>query len=257
MITTIRDLDLDNRHALERLTEVQSRIAQACTGAERPVGSVTLLAVSKTFGADRVLQLATLGQRAFAENYLQEALEKIAAVRSVAPDLELAWHFIGPVQSNKTRPIAEQFDWVHSVDREKIGRRLAEQRPGDRAPLNICVQVNLSGEASKSGCKPDEALPLCRSLAGLEGLRLRGLMAIPAPGEAALQQDRPFEQLGALFATIQAGLTAEFPERSASFDTLSMGMSDDLEEAVAAGATIVRVGTALFGRRERAGDLRA
>lgn len=248
------DPDLDGQQALARLTEVRSRIARACTEAARPADSVTLLAVSKTFAADRVLQLAALGQRAFAENYLQEALDKIAAVRSRAPELELVWHFIGPVQSNKTRPIAEQFDWVHSVDREKIGRRLAEQRPHDRAPLNICVQVNLSGEASKSGCAPDEALPLCRSLAGLEGLRLRGLMTIPAPGAAALQQDRPFERLGSIFFRVRAMMSAEFPARALAFDTLSMGMSDDLEAAVSAGATIVRVGTALFGRRERAGD---
>lgn len=242
---------IDDEQALERLSAVRLRIEQACIASKRPAGSVQLLAVSKTFAAERVLQLARLGQSAFAENYLQEALDKIETVRRHAPELGLAWHFIGPVQSNKTRPIAEQFDWVHSVDREKIGRRLAEQRPIDRPPLDICVQVNLSGEESKSGCEPEEALALCRALAGLERLRLRGLMTIPAPGQAALERDRPFARLRGLSEVIRGMLEAEHPERASSFDTLSMGMSDDLEAAIAAGATIVRVGTALFGRRDR------
>jgi len=209
-----------------------------------------LLAVSKTVTPERVLALAACGQRAFAENYLQEALDKMAQCRLRAPGLDLAWHFIGPIQSNKTRAIAEAFDWVHSVDREKIGRRLAEQRPAGRAPLEICIQVNLSGESTKSGCAPDEAPALCRALAGLNGLRLRGLMTIPAPGESALLRDRPFERLYALHQSIRETLEAEEPDQAARFDTLSMGMSDDLEAAVAAGSTIVRVGTALFGRRD-------
>jgi pyridoxal phosphate enzyme (YggS family) len=242
----------DEAHrALARLNAVRERIARACAASARTPESVTLLAVSKTFEADRVLQLAALGQRAFAENYLQEALDKIESVRQRAPTLGLEWHFIGPVQSNKTRPIAEHFDWVHSVDRERIGRRLAEQRPVDRPPLNLCVQVNLSGEASKSGCDPGETLALCLTLAGLESTRLRGLMTIPAPGEEALRRDRPFERLGDLAVAVREALRRERPDRAACFDTLSMGMSDDLESAIAAGATIVRVGTAIFGRRDQ------
>ncbi|MEN9775975.1 MAG: hypothetical protein RL322_3045 [Pseudomonadota bacterium] len=237
-------------HTIERLRAVEDRLARACTLAGRPRSDVLLLAVSKTVSPERVLALAACGQRAFAENYLQEALEKIEQCRLQAPALELVWHFIGPIQSNKTRAIAEQFDWVHSVDREKIGRRLAEQRPAGRAPLEICVQVNLSGESSKSGCTPEEAPALCRTLAGLSGLRLRGLMTLPAPGASALLRDRPFERLDELRQAIRDMLKAEAPDQAARFDTLSMGMSDDLEAAVAAGSTIVRVGTALFGRRD-------
>lgn len=233
-----------------RLGQVSDRITEACKAAGRAPGSVRLLAVSKTFGADRVLELAALGQQAFAENYLQEALEKIEACRTTGFALE--WHFIGPVQSNKTRPIAEQFDWVHSVDREKIGRRLDEQRPVGLAPLNICLQVNVSGESSKSGCAPDEAIDLALRLAALPRLRLRGLMTIPEPGLTSLEAQRPFEALRDLARLIRARLEIDCPDRAAQFDALSMGMSDDLEAAIAAGATIVRVGTALFGRRDAA-----
>jgi len=234
--------------ASERLQQVRARIGAACTAAGRSSDSVRLLAVSKTFGADRVLELAGLGQRAFAENYLQEALDKIAACAAAGAALE--WHFIGPVQSNKTRPIAEHFSWVHSVDREKIGRRLDEQRPESLAPLNICLQVNVSGEDSKSGCPMAEAVDLALCLASLTRVRLRGLMTIPAPGPEALARDRPFETLRDLARSIRARLEAEIPDRASAFDALSMGMSDDLEPAIAAGATIVRVGTALFGRRD-------
>jgi pyridoxal phosphate enzyme (YggS family) len=234
--------------ASRRLQRVRSRIEAACAAAGRSSLSVQLLAVSKTFEAERVLELAGLGQRAFAENYLQEALDKIAACTAAGVSLE--WHFIGPVQSNKTRPVAESFSWVHSVDREKIGRRLDEQRPESLPPLDICLQVNVSGEDSKSGCPMAEAVDLALRLASLKRVRLRGLMTIPAPGPEALARDRPFETLRDLAQTIRARLEGEQPDRASHFDALSMGMSDDLEPAIAAGATIVRVGTALFGQRD-------
>ena len=216
-------------------------IAQAATEAQRPPDSVTLLAVSKTFGADAVLAAAAAGQTAFGENYLQEALDKIAAVRLALPQASLAWHFIGPIQSNKTRPIAEHFDWVHTVEREKIAARLSEQRPASLPDLNICLQVNISGEASKSGVAP-EALPaLARAVAQLPKLRLRGLMAIPEPQADPALQRAAFAQLRVLYEQLRAdGLP---------LDTLSMGMSADLQPAVAEGATIVRVGSAIFGSR--------
>ena len=182
------------------------------------------------------------GQRAFGENYLQEALDKIAALQGKTPGLE--WHFIGPIQSNKTRPIAEHFDWVHSVDRLKIAQRLSEQRPEELGPLNICLQVNISAEASKSGLAP-EALPeVAAQVAQLPRLRLRGLMAIPAPSDDMKQQRAAFAAVRGLYEQLRAGGLA--------MDTLSMGMSADLEAAVAEGATIVRVGSAIFGARHYA-----
>ena len=225
----------------EKLQAVRRAIAQAATEAQRPPDSVTLLAVSKTFGADAVLAAAAAGQTAFGENYLQEALDKIAAVRLALPQASLAWHFIGPIQSNKTRPIAEHFDWVHTVEREKIAARLSEQRPASLPDLNICLQVNISGEASKSGVAP-EALPaLARAVAQLPKLRLRGLMAIPEPQADPALQRAAFAQLRVLYEQLRAdGLP---------LDTLSMGMSADLQPAVAEGATIVRVGSAIFGSR--------
>lgn len=230
-----------------RLARVRQRIQEACRLAGRPADAVHLLAVSKTWGADRVLELAALGQQAFAENYLQEALDKIAA----CADRSLEWHFIGPIQSNKTRPIAEQFQWVHSVERDKIARRLSDQRPADAAPLQVCVQVNVSGEASKSGCRPDEAADLARLIVQLPRLALRGLMAIPEPTHDARLQRSRFASLRALHQAIRSMLIEHAgPEAASSFDTLSMGMSDDLEVAVQEGATLVRIGTALFGRRQ-------
>lgn len=225
----------------QNLQAVRRSIAQAATEAQRPAGAVTLLAVSKTFGAPAVLAAAAAGQTAFGENYLQEALDKIAAVRLTLPQAGLAWHFIGPIQSNKTRPIAEHFDWVHTVEREKIAARLSEQRPEGMADINICLQVNISGEASKSGVAPGDLPALAHAVARLPRLRLRGLMAIPEPETDPARQRAAFAQLRVLYEQLRAdGLP---------LDTLSMGMSADLQAAVLEGATIVRVGSAIFGSR--------
>jgi len=220
------------------LQAVRERIAAACLAAGRQTGSVSLLAVSKTWPASAVRDAASAGQVAFGENYVQEALDKIAALG----DLALEWHFIGPLQSNKTRAVAENFSWVHSVDRLKIAERLAAQRPPSLPPLNVCLQVNVSGETSKSGCTPSEAPALAAAVARLPGLRLRGLMTIPEPtDDAALQRRR--------FATLRTTLEAIGKATGREFDTLSMGMSDDLEAAIMEGASIVRIGTAIFGER--------
>ena len=267
-----------DRTLRQNYEQVLKRIRDACEAAGRPADSVRLLAVSKAFPAASVLALAALGQRAFGENYLQEALDKIAACSDersaiaaagsapAAPQAHvelpahvglpahvelpaLEWHFIGPIQSNKTRPIAAHFDWVHSVDREKIARRLSEQRPAERAALNLCLQVNVSGETSKSGVAPGEVVALALAVAALPRLRLRGLMAIPEPtDDPGLQRSR-FAALRELHARVHAALAAD---AASCFDTLSMGMSADLESAVMEGATIVRVGSALFGARPRA-----
>ena len=196
-----------------------------------------LLAVSKTRSADEVREMAALGQHAFGENYLQESLDKIVATE----DLSLEWHFIGPIQSNKTKPIAENFSWVHSVDRLKIAERLSAQRPYYADDLNICLQVNSSREESKSGCLPEDALALALEMHALPRVKLRGLMAIPEATDDLAKQHQQFREVRELFETIKA----EIPE----LDTLSMGMSDDLIPAVEEGATIVRIGTALFGPR--------
>ena len=219
------------------LEHVRARIATACQRAGRGVEEVTLLAVSKTFGADAVRAAAAAGQRAFGENYIQEGVEKIAALR----DLGLMWHCIGPIQSNKTRLVAEHFDWVHTVDRLKIAERLSAQRPADRPPLNVCIQVNIDGGANKSGVAPGDALALARAVAALPQLKLRGLMSIPeiAPD---------FEAARAVHASARA-LFDQLNADGLGLDTLSMGMSDDLEAAIAAGSTMVRIGTAIFGSR--------
>ena len=219
------------------LQHVRARIATACQRAGRGVEEVTLLAVSKTFGADAVRAAAAAGQRAFGENYIQEGVEKIAALR----DLGLMWHCIGPIQSNKTRLVAEHFDCVHTVDRLKIAERLSAQRPADRPPLNVCIQVNIDGGANKSGVAPGEALALARAVAALPQLKLRGLMSIPeiAPD---------FEAARELHASARA-LFDQLNADGLGLDTLSMGMSDDLEAAIAAGSTMVRIGTAIFGSR--------
>jgi len=205
---------------------------------------VRLLAVSKTFGADAVQEAVAAGQRAFGENYLQEGLDKIRALTETLPAVALEWHFIGPIQSNKTRPIAENFAWVHTVERLKIAQRLSEQRPAGLAPLNICLQVNISGEASKSGVTPAELPALAQAVAALPNLRLRGLMAIPEPEEDFERQRAAFAQLRVLYEQLRADGFA--------LDTLSMGMSADLRAAVFEGATIVRVGSAIFGARHYA-----
>jgi PLP dependent protein len=228
----------DNSHAPPtRLEAVLSRIDAACARYGRPSGAVTLIAVSKTRSSEELRVLATEGVQRFGENYLQEALDKMAELN----DLQLEWHFIGPIQSNKTRSIAEQFDWVHSVDRLKIAQRLNDQRPADLPPLNICLQVNISEEASKSGIVPDELPELARSVAALPRLKLRGLMAIPAPAETFDEQRRPCRALRLALERLNS--------EGLALDTLSMGMSDDLEAAIAEGATMVRVGSALFGPR--------
>jgi pyridoxal phosphate enzyme (YggS family) len=223
---------------------VRARIVAAAQRAGRDPLDVTLLAVSKTFGPDAVLEAADAGQRAFGENYLQEALDKMAALRSMRPGLLLEWHFIGPIQSNKTRPIAEQFDWVHSVDRLKVAQRLSQQRPAQLPPLNVCLQVNISGEDSKSGVAPEEALALAREVAALPRLALRGLMAIPEPSEEPQAQRAPLRRMRELMAALR--------EQGLAMDTLSMGMSSDLDAAIEEGATIVRIGTAIFGQRDYA-----
>lgn len=226
----------------KNLQAVRGSIDASARQVLRNSGDVHLLAVSKTFGPEAVLEAAQAGQRAFGENYLQEALDKIEAMKQMAPDLNLEWHFIGPIQSNKTRPIAEHFDWVHTVDREKVAQRLSAQRPSHLPPLNICLQVNISGEASKSGATPEQALALAKAVAIFPNLRLRGLMAIPEPARDLEAQRRPFAALRTLFEQLKA---AGLP-----LDTLSMGMSADMQAAIAEGATIVRVGTAIFGERK-------
>ena len=222
-----------------RVQRVKDRIARACAQAGRDVQAVTLLAVSKTHGAEAVREAAACGLRDFGENYVQEALDKITALAPLRA--QLCWHLIGPLQSNKTRPVAEAFDWVHTVDRLKIAQRLSEQRPPQLAPLQVCLQVNVSGEASKSGVGPAQLGELAHAVAALPRLRLRGLMAIPEPTDDPLAQREPHRLL--------AGLLAELRGQGLALDTLSMGMSADLEAAIAEGATIVRVGTALFGTR--------
>lgn len=228
----------------KNLQHVQHQIAASAERARRAPSSVRLLAVSKTFGAEAVVEALQGGQLAFGENYLQEALDKIAALKTLAPQARLEWHFIGPIQSNKTRPIAEHFDWVHSVEREKIARRLSEQRPPELGPLDICLQVNISGEASKSGLAPHELPEVAAQVAQLPNIRLRGLMAIPEPTDDPARQHAAFAAVRALYEQLRAGGLA--------LDTLSMGMSADLEAAVAEGATIVRVGSAIFGARSYA-----
>lgn len=235
------------------LQEVKRRLAAACTGAGRDAQIITrapdlgarpgltLLAVSKTFGPDAVREAATTGQQAFGENYVQEALAKMELLADLRPQLQ--WHLIGPLQSNKTRPVAEAFDWVHTVDRLKIAQRLAEQRPAGWPPLNICLQVNISGEASKSGLLAADVAPVAKAVQSLprDRIVLRGLMSIPEPDADLEAQRKPHRALRELLQSLNA--------HGLELDTLSMGMSADLEAAVAEGATIVRVGSAIFGTR--------
>ena len=219
----------------DNIGQVSQRIRAAADAVQRDASSIHLLAVSKTKPAEALREAYAAGVREFGENYLQEALGKQAELA----DLPLSWHFIGPIQSNKTRAIAENFAWVHSVDRLKIAQRLSEQRPADLSPLNICIQVNVSGEASKSGCTPADLPALANAISALPRLKLRGLMAIPEPTEDRAAQDAAFATVRELQARLNLPL-----------DTLSMGMSHDLESAIAQGATWVRIGTALFGARD-------
>ncbi len=219
----------------KNIAKVAARIREAAQAVHRDAATVGLLAVSKTQPAAAIREAFAAGLRDFGENYLQEALDKQVEL----DDLPLIWHFIGPIQSNKTKAIAEHFDWVHSVDRLKIAQRLSDQRPATLPPLNVCLQVNVSGEASKSGCTPQELRPLAEAVAAMPQLRLRGLMCIPAPTENPAEQRAAFARLRLLR-----------DELALDLDTLSMGMSQDLEAAIAEGATWVRIGTALFGARD-------
>jgi pyridoxal phosphate enzyme (YggS family) len=223
-----------------KLQQVRTRIATACATSQRPVQSVTLLAVTKTFGPQAVRDALAAGQRAFGENYVQEALEKIESLADVRERVE--WHMIGPLQSNKTRVVAAHFDWVHSIDRLKLAERLSAQRPEHLTPLQVCLQVNISGEGSKSGVAPEDTLAMATAVSRLPRLRLRGLMSIPEPAGDFDAQRAPHRALGRLLFDLNAAGHA--------LDTLSMGMSADLEAAVVEGATIVRVGSAIFGERD-------
>lgn len=221
----------------DNLQTVKQRIASAAAAANHAGQDIHLLAVSKTFGAAEIEQAWRCGQRSFGENFVQEGLAKIAALQP----LQIEWHFIGPLQSNKTRPVAEHFSWVHSIERDKIARRLNDARPPQLPPLNVLVQVNVSGETSKSGVVPGEERALAAAIAGLPRLRLRGLMTIPEPTDDPALLRARFARLRALFEALRT----EHPD----IDTLSMGMSADLEAAIAEGSTLVRVGTAIFGTR--------
>jgi pyridoxal phosphate enzyme (YggS family) len=241
--TTTRAIMSSDAEPLQAsLTSLAERITAAARRAGRDPAAITLVAVSKTFPAADVIAAARAGQRHFGENYVQEALPKMAAVRAAVPQLPLVWHFIGPIQSNKTRAIAEHFDWVQSVDRLKIAQRLSAQRPAGAPPLNVLLQVNISGEASKSGVAPADVPALAHAVAALPNLRLRGLMAIPEPQDDPARQQQPLAALRRLFEAQRAAAGSDW-------DTLSMGMSGDLEAAIAEGSTMVRVGTALFGAR--------
>ncbi|ARN23450.1 YggS family pyridoxal phosphate-dependent enzyme [Piscinibacter gummiphilus] len=224
------------------IQQVHERIARACAVAQRPVQSVTLLTVSKTYSPDAVREAIAAGERRFGENYVQEGLDKIGALIELRGELE--WHLIGPLQSNKTRVVASQFDWVHTVDRLKIAERLSDQRPPELPPMQVCLQVNTSGEATKSGLLPADLPAAARAVAALPRLRLRGLMAIPEPSDDPDEQRAAHRKLRELLETLRSdGL---------DLDTLSMGMTADLEAAILEGSTMVRVGTAIFGARSSA-----
>lgn len=229
-----------------KLQSVHAQIANACQKCGRQPTDVTLLAVSKTFSADAVREAALAGQRAFGENYIQEAVDKIAAVRAMADVLALQWHCIGPIQSNKTKLVAQHFDWVHTVDREKIAQRLNEQRPAELPPLQVCLQVNVDTGQTKSGCTPDEALELARFIGQQPKLQLRGVMSIPDPqtdDAAMLDVHRKVVQVFDRIRT--SGI-----DGLAQFDTISLGMTADMHTAIAAGSTMVRVGSGIFGARD-------
>jgi pyridoxal phosphate enzyme (YggS family) len=226
-----------NSSIADNITRIRVQIQAACQAAGRAPYSVQLLAVSKTWGTDAVRQAHAAGQTAFGENYIQEAVDKINALR----DLPLQWHCIGPIQSNKTRLVAEHFDWVHSVDRLKIAQRLSEQRPPELPPLQVCIQVNVDGGETKSGVSPTDLPELALAVAALPRLQLRGLMTIPEPAETDAQMRAVHRQAKDLFEQLRA--------QGLPLDTLSMGMSADMAAAIAEGSTMVRVGTAIFGQR--------
>jgi len=226
-----------NASIADNLAQVHAQIQAACQAAGRPESSVRLLAVSKTWGADAVRAAHAAGQTAFGENYIQEAVDKITALH----DLPLEWHCIGPIQSNKTRLVAEHFDWVHSIDRLKVAQRLSEQRPVHLPPLQVCIQVNVDGGATKSGVAPQDLPALAQAVAALPRLRLRGLMTIPEPAESPEAARAVHRQARQLLEALQA--------QGLALDTLSMGMSADMEAAILEGSTLVRVGTAIFGKR--------
>lgn len=232
----------------KNLQVVKEKMQRSAQIVARDVATIELLAVSKTFPAQAVIEAVQAGQTCFGENYLQEAVAKILEVDSLLAQqqtaCQLVWHFIGPIQSNKTRPIAEHFAWVHSVDRLKIAQRLSEQRPEQLAPLNVCVQVNVSGEASKSGVPPEDVLELMLAIQALPKLRLRGLMCVPEASENPEQQKAAFAHMRSLFEQCQAQIPV--------LDTLSMGMSGDMEAAIAEGSTMIRIGSAIFGKRNYA-----
>lgn len=226
----------------ENLSAISHQIQQVTTQAGREPNSVRLLAVSKTKPVEAIEQAIQAGQRAFGENYVQEAVEKIQYFTNVELGKGVEWHFIGPLQSNKTRLVAEHFDWIQTVDRLKIAQRLSEQRPVNKAPLNVLIQINISDENSKSGITPAELLPLAEQISQLPNLRLRGLMAIPKPESEPEQQKIALRKMRELFDRLQQ----QYP----SIDTLSMGMSDDMTAAIECGTTMVRIGTAIFGARD-------
>ena len=226
-----------NASIADNLAQVHAQIHAACQAAGRPESSVRLLAVSKTWGVDAVREAHAAGQNAFGENYIQEAVDKITALK----DLPLEWHCIGPIQSNKTRLVAEHFDWVHSIDRLKIAQRLSEQRPASLPPLQVCIQVNVDGGATKSGVAPQDLPALAQAVAALPRLQLRGLMTIPEPAESPEAARAVHRQARQLLEALQA--------QGLALDTLSMGMSADMEAAILEGSTLVRVGTAIFGKR--------
>lgn len=227
------------------LAKVLERLSEAAIASGRSPADTQLLAVSKTFPASDVRLAFEAGQRSFGENYVQEGVAKIAELNDIRNQIQ--WHFIGPLQSNKSKDVAEHFDWVHSIDRLKIAQRLNDQRPDQLEPLNVCIQVNISGETSKSGVEPSELTELCASISAMPKLRLRGLMSIPEPTDNVEQQKADHKQLCELFNNLKANPLLQ--SLSSDFDTLSMGMSSDLAAAVAEGSTMVRVGTAIFGKR--------
>lgn len=225
----------------KNIQKIHARIRHACAAAQRDWQSVRLLAVSKTVGADAVAQAIAAGQGAFGENYVQEGVDKIQAIEAHAPHTAVEWHCIGPLQTNKTRLVAAHFDWVQSIDRLKVAQRLSEQRPAHLAPLQVCIQVNADGGANKSGISPSELPALAHAVAALPHLRLRGLMCIPEPTPDPAASIALFKRVKHLFDALN--------EDGLQMDTLSMGMSDDLEAAIAGGSTMIRVGRAVFGDR--------